>query len=187
MDSNGWKGRVGHVVVNLERRFEWFIFWTRWILAPAYIVLCACIAVLVWKTFEEFLELVLNLHAFAQTKAIAQVLIIVDLVLVINLILMVVFVGYNTFVSKIKAELIKEEDAPRWMDELDYSGLKIQVLGSIIAVSAINILRLMVELTDLGEVQGPKFLWLMVFHVTFLLSALVVAIVNRMKPVHSRA
>ena len=56
---------------------------------------------------------------------------------VMNLVLMVLFVGYVNFVSVIRPE--KEEDWPKWMGYLDYSGLKIQLLGSIIAVLVASI------------------------------------------------
>jgi uncharacterized protein (TIGR00645 family) len=85
-----------------ELRLETFIFATRWMLAPAYLVLVGCIAVLMYKTFEEFIQLLVNLTVFEEAKTIAQVLTVVDLVLVLNLVLMVLFVGYVNFVSKIK-------------------------------------------------------------------------------------
>ena len=175
--------RIGH---GIEHQFERLIFLTRWFLAPAYVVLCACILVLVWKTFEELVELILNLHTFLHNKAITQVLIIVDLILVINLILMVLFVGYNTFVSQLKTKEIRAEDAPKWMDDLSYPGLKIQVMGSVIAVSTINILRVMVDITDNGPIDKLRFTWIVTFHGVFLFSALIIAIVNYLNPHPSR-
>jgi uncharacterized protein (TIGR00645 family) len=102
MDFGDASSRMKRGIGWAEHKFERLIFWTRWMLAPAYVVLCICIFVLVWKTIEELLELLLNLHLFAQTRAISQVLAIVDLVLVINLVLMIVFVGYHHFVSDLR-------------------------------------------------------------------------------------
>ena len=70
-------------------------------LAPAYLVLLGCLALLTYKTYEEFVQLILGVHVFDQDQAISQVLVIVDLILVMNLVLMVLFVGYYNFVSKI--------------------------------------------------------------------------------------
>ncbi len=67
------------------------------------------------------------------------------------------------------------------MKYLDYSGLKIQLLGSVIAVSAIIILRMLVELNAGGPVKRDQFLWICAFHIIFLGSALVIAVVNKLK------
>ncbi len=148
-------------------------------LAPAYLVLIGCLALLTYKTFEEFIQLILNMRLFAETTTISQVLTIVDLILVMNLVLMVLFVGYVNFVSKIHPT--RKEDRPDWMDYLDYSGLKIQLLGSIIAVSSVLILRMIVELSVGGVVKSEQFIWIAIFHVIFLASVLVIAIVNKLK------
>jgi uncharacterized protein (TIGR00645 family) len=164
-----------------ENSVEAIIFGTRWLLAPAYIVLIGCLALLTYKTFEEFVQLILGAHVFAEGQTISQVLVIVDLILVMNLVLMVLFVGYVNFVSKVHPPEEREEDWPEWMEYLDYSGLKVQLLGSIIAVSAISILRMVVELSAGGAVKREEFLWISVFHGMFLVSVLVIAIVNKLK------
>jgi uncharacterized protein (TIGR00645 family) len=115
------------------------------------------------------------------------VLIIVDLILVMNLVLMVLFVGYVNFVSKIHPPDEREEDWPEWMEYLDYSGLKVQLLGSIIAVSAISILRMVVELSAGAPVRREEFLWICVFHTIFLVSVLVIAVVNKLKETREHA
>lgn len=173
--------RFRSTLKRTENRVEAIIFGTRWLLAPAYIVLIGCLAMLMYKTFEEFVQLLLGVHVFAEGQAISQVLVIVDLILVMNLVLMVLFVGYVNFVSKVHPPEEREEDWPEWMEYLDYSGLKVQVLGSVIAVSAINILRLAVELTTGGPARREEFIWICVFHLIFLASVLVIAIVNKLK------
>jgi uncharacterized protein (TIGR00645 family) len=87
---------------STEIKIESFIFSTRWVLAPAYLVLFGCLAILTYKTFEEFIQLIIGMRVFAEGQTISQVLTIVDLILVMNLVLMVLFVGYVTFVSRIK-------------------------------------------------------------------------------------
>jgi uncharacterized protein (TIGR00645 family) len=172
------------LLLILEHWIETLIFWLRWILAPVYLILGCCLFVLAWDVGEEFLQLVKEREKFAQTKAIAQVLVVVDLILVMNLVLMIIFVGYVNFVSRIHPSPDRKEDWPKWMGHLDYSGLKVQLIGSIIAVSAISILRLIVELADTDSkivIEADRFIWLVVFHSLFLFSVLIIAIVNRMK------
>jgi uncharacterized protein (TIGR00645 family) len=175
---------ITQVGKSAEQQLEKFIFATRWILAPAYVVLIGCIALLVYKTFEEFVQLILNMTIFEEAKTIAQVLTIVDLVLVLNLVLMVLFVGYINFVSQIDTPKHREEDRPDWMEYLDYSGLKTQLLGSIIAVSSVLILRVVVELSVGGAIKKEQFIWMVIFHSLFLASVLIIAVVNKLKSTH---
>jgi uncharacterized protein (TIGR00645 family) len=151
------------------------------VLAPAYVVLIGCLALLTYKTYEEFAQLILSVHVFAEDVTISQVLVIIDLILVMNLVLMVLLVGYVNFVSKIQIPSDREEDRPKWLEYLDYSGLKIQLLGSIIAVSAISILRLLVEVSAGAVLKTEQFVWISTFHMIFLASVLVIAVVNKLK------
>jgi uncharacterized protein (TIGR00645 family) len=155
------------------------IFGARWLLAPAYLVLVFALAVLTYKTGEEFVELVLHLHQFDESRTTAQILVIVDIILVMNLILMVLFVGYANFVSVIHPD--KKEDWPKWMGYLDYSGLKIQLIGSIIAISGIKLLRVFVDMNESPLIDMNRIMLMIALHVTFLLSALVLAVVNKLK------
>jgi uncharacterized protein (TIGR00645 family) len=172
-----WRAPLGWT----ERVVEASIFWARWMLAPAYLVLAGCLATLLFTTFVEFVELFKHdVHLFAETKAIVQVLTIVDLVLVMNLVLLMMFVGYVNFVSRIHPR--KQEDWPMWMGQLDYSGLKTQLMGSIIAVSSILILREVIELFSGGKIDADRFVWMIAFHLTFVISIVVIGLVNKMKP-----
>jgi uncharacterized protein (TIGR00645 family) len=166
-------------IQSIEDAFEAGIFWSRWILAPAYIVLVVCLMVLSYKTAEELFQLLTNLRIFDEGRTILQVLTIVDLVLVLNLVLMILFVGYTNFVSKIDPE--RTEDRPRWMDYLDYSGLKVQLVGSIIAIASITLLRAFIELNDLKEIEPAKLTWMVILYCAFLIAVLIIAIVNKLK------
>jgi uncharacterized protein (TIGR00645 family) len=173
---------VGRKLIRVtEAQIELAIFRTRWLLAPAYLVLCGCLAVLCYKTLEEFYELLTRLVRFAEVTTIVQVLNIVDLVLIMNLVLMVLFVGYVNFVSKIHPKEERKEDWPKWMGFLDYSGLKVQLMGSVIAVSSVKLLRVFEGLFEGGEVDGNRIFWMIVLQSIFLGSALAIAIVNKLK------
>jgi uncharacterized protein (TIGR00645 family) len=175
--------RSESVVIAFENGFEAAIFWARWLLAPAYVVLVLCLFVLTYKTFEEFAQLILNLRVFDEARAVLQVLVIVDLVLIMNLVLLIIFVGYVNFVSKIDVKgKRKEHDWPEWMDAIDYSGLKVQLLGSVIAIASIKMLRAFIEIFDVDEVEVPKIVWMSVLYMCFLFAVLIVAVVNRIKP-----
>ena len=171
--------RFSRTIRKCEQIFEELIFHARWLLAPAYVLLAASLAVLSYKTAEEFIQLIINLHVFDESHAILQVLTLVDLVLVLNLVLMVLFVGYTNFVSKINPK--KSEDVPPWMGHLDYSGLKLQLLGSVIAIASIKLLRTFLEFANIEPVTNSSLQWMMVLYTGFLAAALIIAIVNKLK------
>jgi len=135
--------------------------------------------VLSYKAVEELFQLLINLRIFDEGRTILQVLTIVDLVLVLNLVLMILFVGYTKFVSKIDPE--RTEDRPHWMDDLDYSGLKVQLVGSIIAIASITLLRSFIELNDVKDVETTKLTWMVILYCAFLIAVLIIAIVNKLK------
>ncbi len=163
-----------------EDFFEnWLIFGARWLLLPAYLMLVFSLVILAYKSLEEFVQLVVNLHVFDEASAIAQVLVIVDLVLVLNLVLMILFVGYMNFVSVIHPR--REEDWPKWMGALDYSGLKIYVMGSIVAISAIKLLRAFLDVSAGGKIEPERLTWMAIIHMTFVASIVILAISNKLK------
>jgi uncharacterized protein (TIGR00645 family) len=167
-----WLERVEDI---LENRV---IFAARWLLTPAYVVLVLSLAVLAIKSLEEFVELLTHLHLYDDAGAITQVLVIVDLVLVMNLVLMVLFVGYINFVSVIHPK--KREDWPSWMGKLDYSGLKIYVMGTIVAISAIKLLRAFIELSAEGKLDSQRLTWMTIIHMAFVFSILILALSNKL-------
>ncbi len=79
---------------------------------------------------------------------IMNVLELLDLTLVANLVLIVAFSGYENFISKID---IAEDhiDRPSWMGRLDFSGLKLKIIGSVVAISLIELLQDFLNLSSL--------------------------------------
>jgi uncharacterized protein (TIGR00645 family) len=98
----------------------------------------------------------------------------VDLSLTANLLLIVIFAGYENFVSKIHVS--DGEDRPAWMGTVDFSGLKIKLIASIVAISAIALLRVFLPLGDAGApVDSERVHWLVVIHLTFVVSGVLLA------------
>jgi uncharacterized protein (TIGR00645 family) len=102
---------------------------------------------------------------------------LIDLSLAGNLVLIVIFSGYENFVSKIDTG--DSEDRPSWMGTLDFSGLKMRLIGSMVAISAISLLRAFVSLTEPATpLNERKLFWLVVLHVTFLFSGVMFALMD---------
>jgi len=164
---------------KIELHTENFLLWVRWVLAPAYILLGLSLFGLVGRTFVEFFYFIHTLWSPRETDVINAALLLVDLVLVSNLILMVLLVGYVTFVSHI--DLDHHEDKLRWVDTLDYTGLKVQVIGSIIAVSAIKLLRAFMDIYGADQPDYTRIVYLIFVHLTFLGTAVVVALIGKLR------
>ena len=160
-----------------ERTLEAGLFKARWLLAPFYVGLVVALAMLL---FEFVLELWHSLHSiltFDAEKMILTVLTLIDLSLAGNLILIVIFSGYENFVSKIHTG--DSEDRPSWMGTLDFSGLKMKLIGSIVAISVISLLRAFVTLTEAGvPLDERKMFWLIMLHLTFLASGAMFALMD---------
>ena len=56
-----------------------------------------------------------------------------------NLVLIVILSGYENFVSRI--EVGNHHDRPDWMTKVDFGGLKQKLMTSIVAISAIQVLK----------------------------------------------
>jgi uncharacterized protein (TIGR00645 family) len=167
-----WLNAAEHIWENK------IVFGSRWLLAPAYLTLIFSLAILAYKCFEHLGGLLLHFRSADESQTTAEVLTLVDLILVMNLVLMVLFVGYVNFISIIRPE--KAEDWPKWMGYLDYSGLKLQLIGSIIAISGIKLLRVFVDMIGADHIDLTRVLLMIGLHLTFVLSALIVAIVNKL-------
>jgi uncharacterized membrane protein YqhA len=92
-----------------------------------------------------------------------------------NLALMVAFVGYENFVSKLQTG--DSEDRPAWMEHVDFSGLKLKLLSSIVAISAIHLLR---TFLDISELPKEDVAWQLATHLGFVVSELMLACMDRL-------
>ncbi len=158
----------------LERILESLLFNSRWLLAPFYVGLVISLIMLLVAFIGDLVHLVPNLLNASPEDIILGVLTLIDLSLAGNLVVIVMFSGYENFVSKIDTG--HSEDRPSWMGTLDFSGLKMKLIGSIVAISAISLLRAFMTLTEAGSVLDEvRIRWLVILHLTFVGSGLLFA------------
>lgn len=157
---------------NLESALEKLLFASRWLLAPFYLGLVGAIVVLLWYFGVEFVHLV-SVLMHGGGSVVVGVLSLVDLVLVANLLIIIIFAGYENFVSKIDTG--GHEDRPDWMGHVDFAGLKMKLIGSIIAISGIDLLKAFVAV---GEMSNEQLAWKVGIHITFVFSGLMFAIMD---------
>ena len=106
------------------------------------------------------------------------VLSLVDIALLANLIIIVIFAGYENFVSRLTV-VDDHRDKPAWMGHVDFSGLKMKLIGSLVAISAILLLKDFVKVGDTNTaVDYHAIGWQIGMHLTFVFSGLVFAIMD---------
>jgi uncharacterized protein (TIGR00645 family) len=155
----------------LEQWLERGIFQSRWLMAPFYVGLIASLFVLLVTFVREFFHFVVKVTTATEADVILGVLALIDLSLTANLVLIVVFSGYENFVSKIDPE--GHPDWPEWMTKIDFSGLKQKLLASIVAISAIQVLKAFMNLEK--GVDDRMLGWLVGIHLVFVISGLLLA------------
>lgn len=160
--------------MRLEVAVERVLFAARWILAPFYLgMIFALVAILVVFLRELGLELA-HLASMDAERAILLALSLIDLSLTGNLLLIVILAGYENFVSRIHVD--EHEDRPSWMGTVDFSNLKIKLIASIVAISAIALLRAFLPLGDAATTVDPvRLRWMVVLHLTFVVSGVLLA------------
>jgi uncharacterized protein (TIGR00645 family) len=170
--------KPGRTAPHLERWLEAGLFGGRWLLAPMYVGLLLLLPLLVWVFFAEVVHeapglLSPNVRA---EDAILLALSLVDLSLAGNLIVIVIFSGYENFVSKMHDDGAAA-DRPEWMGKVDFSGLKMKLIASIVAISAIGLLKSFMSLGDKPESQFT-LTWQVIIHLTFLASGVFMALMD---------
>lgn len=169
------RGRPAAFGKKVQSGLEAVLFNSRWLLAPFYIGLVLSLVVLLYKFFAALVEFVMHVGALTEADIILSVLSLIDVSLIGNLILIVIFSGYENFVSRLDPQ--GHPDWPEWMTKIDFSGLKQKLLGSIVAISAIQVLKAFMNIDKVFS--SEKLMWLVGIHLTFVVSALLLAISDR--------
>ncbi len=160
-----------------ETLLERLIFASRWLLAPFYLGLAVSIIVLLVKFMAELLHLVLGAFTLSEPDVILGVLTLVDLALTGSLLIIVIFSGYENFVSKIDHS--GHTDWPEWMGTIDFAALKLKLLSSIVAISAIQLLKQFMSVKTITPENEKVLFWLVIIHVVFVVSSVLLALSDR--------
>ncbi len=166
---------------RIETAFERMLFRSRWLMAPFYVGLALALVMLLAVFVRDLIYYVPQAFAAREEMdsngAILAVLTLVDLSLAGNLLLIVIFSGYENFVSKL--DLDGETDRPPWMGTVDFSGLKMKLIASIVAISGIQLLKTFMNIGRPGyELNPDEAFWGVVIHLTFVVSGVLLALMD---------
>ena len=159
----------------VERLIERLLFASRWLLAPIYLGLSLTLVAVGIKFFQELWHLLSHILEIGEADMILVVLALIDLSLVASLVVMVMFSGYENFVSRIDTR--EGDDKLGWLGKLDAGTLKLKVAASIVAISSIHLLQ---KFVNAAHIENDKLLWYVIIHLTFVVSALLLGLLDRM-------
>ena len=152
----------------------WLLFGSRWLQLPLYVGLIVAQVVYVIQFMAELKHLILEVSKFNETTIMLTVLGLIDVVMISNLLIMVIIGGYETFVSRM--ELEGHPDEPEWLSHVNANVLKVKLATAIIGISSIHLLKTFINAQNMDE---KTMLWQVIIHVTFLLSAVAIAAIDR--------
>ena len=163
---------------NIERTLEKVIFNSRWILAPFYLGLVLGVFLLFIKFAQELWHLATHVVTASEADVIVGILALVDMSLVGSLLLMIIFSGYEIFISKIDTG--DHKDRPDWRGKVDFSGLKLKVIGAIVAISAIDLLKSFMDISlTMNDADTNSLKWKVIIHMAFVVSGVLFAIMDK--------
>jgi len=173
------------------------IFASRWLQLPLYLGLIAAQGVYVYHFLVELIHLIeavfgsqaalqslvtsigyksdVPLTALNETVIMLVVLALIDVVMISNLLIMVIVGGYETFVSRMNLE--GHPDQPEWLSHVNASVLKVKLATAIIGISSIHLLKTFI---NAANYDTKVLLWQTLIHMAFLLSALAIALTDRL-------
>ncbi len=159
---------------KVEHALEVLMFNSRWLLAPFYIGLVIGIAMLLIKFVQEFFHILPHIFESTESEVVLAILTLVDMSLVANLLIIIIFSGYENFVSKI--DTANHEDRPEWMGKVDFSGLKVKLIASIVAISAIELLKAFV---NVAAYTTEQLAWKVGIHAVLITSGVLFALMDK--------
>lgn len=162
----------------VERMLERGLFASRWLMAPIYLGLVITLASLIVVFFQELVHGLPIIFTSKPEFAIILVLSLVDLSLTGNLLVIVILSGYENFVSRI--DTASHEERPQWMGSVDYSGMKMKMIASIAAISAVSLLKAALAMSEDPSIEFDtiRLRWLIGIHLTFVISGLLMAVMD---------
>ena len=167
--------------MNVESFVEKTLFASRWLLCPLYIGLALLLVLFSIHFFRELIDIAIRAFSLTETDLVTEALTLIDLALAGGLVVMIMLSGYENYVSKL--DVVDAEKSISWLGKLDTGTLKLKVSATIVTISAVQLLKAYLEI---NTVANDKLLWMVVIHLTFVVSALLLTVMDRLLGVGER-
>jgi uncharacterized protein (TIGR00645 family) len=167
--------------MNVESFVEKTLFASRWLLCPLYIGLALLLVLFSIHFFRELIDIAIRAFSLTETDLVTDALTLIDLALAGGLVVMIMLSGYENYFSKL--DVVDAEKSISWLGKLDTGTLKLKVSATIVTISAVQLLKAYLEI---DAVANDKLLWMVVIHLTFVVSALLLTVMDRLLGVPER-
>ena len=167
-------GRDPNPMETLQSLIEHIILYSRYFLVIFYVGLAVALVVYAFSFTREVWHVMTLTFAKADDALVMPILHLIDGSLVSGLIVMVMLSSYENFVGRFGEEAL--EDSPQWLRRLDPGSLKVKVVTALITISAVRLLQVFMEI---GNYQPKNILWMVVIHLVILVSALLLAYLDK--------
>ncbi len=159
----------------MKDAFERLLFASRFLLTPLYFMLAVSLVALIGKAGVHLYDLLVKLPKLNDEDVLLSELAIVDMTLSASLVVIVFISGYTNFVAPV---LMRPNDGrPHWIAEIDFSELKLKLMASIVAISAIKLLE---GFMDVSHESDRELAWLLGIHLAFVASTVILALSDRL-------
>jgi|SRR5689334_1974087 len=166
---------------TLERLIENTILASRWVLVVFYVGLAAALLIYALSFAKKLVETAGQVMSIGEADAVLAMLGLIDAALVGSLIVMVMISGYENFVSRFDQA---GETQLSWLGKLDAGSLKVKVASTIVAISSIHLLQVFL---NAAQYDNSKIMWLTIMHMTFVFSAVFLALLDRIMTQQKKA
>jgi uncharacterized protein (TIGR00645 family) len=159
---------------KVEHTVEAIILASRWLLVVFYLGLALALLLYAVSFTTKLYHFADNLLTLAETDTILKMLSLIDAALVASLVVMVIISGYENFVSRFDNA---DGTEISWLGKVDAGSLKIKVASTIVAISSIHLLQVFLNVQQFTDSQ---LMWLTIMHMAFVVSALLLAYIDRL-------
>ena len=159
----------------IKNAVERIILAARWLLTPLYLALVLGLLETLARVAAKLYSVAVAFTTLGDEEVLLSVLTIVDMTLMASLVVIVIISGYTNFVAPV---VMREGDGlPHWIAEIDFGELKLKLMASIVAISAIKLLE---GFMDISHLSDRELWWLAGIHLTFVVSACLLALADRL-------
>ena len=95
------------------------------------------------------LHLVHDAVSSTESSVVLDTLGLIDLTLTSSLVVLVIFSGFENFVAQVADD--SDANRPPWLTKIDFGGLKLKLMSSIVAISAIQTLRVFMDVNNVSD------------------------------------
>jgi uncharacterized protein (TIGR00645 family) len=165
---------------RLGRLMERTISLGSWLMAPVYIGLIVVLGLITVKVVQDLVHEIPLILRTSDADLILLALSLTDLSLVGNLLMVVALAGYGSFIARVMG--ISLSGHLEWLGRIEFSTLKLRLVGSIVAISSIRLLETFIYPEQSSE---RAIVVQVVIQLVLVLSGVMLAAMDRLAGTHA--